>query len=98
MKQDPDYNTSYIYPYHSRKTLVMNFSILDPFTDEPYARDPRNIAAKAEAYLTSTGIADTVYFGPEAEFYLFDDIRYQSTQNSGFYDIYSVEAAWNTGR
>ncbi len=98
MKLVPDVTTAYIDPFRSRKTLVVNFSILDPFTDEPYARDPRNIAAKAEAYLSSTGIADTVYFGPEAEFYLFDDIRYQSTQNSGFYHIDSVEAAWNTGR
>jgi len=77
---------------------VMNFSIVDPFTNEPYSRDPRTIAAKAEAYLLSTGIADTAFFAPEAEFYLFDDIRYHSSPQHSFYYIDSEEAAWNTGR
>ena len=76
----------------------MNFSIVDPFTDEPYSRDPRNIAAKAEAYLAGTGIADTAYFGPEAEFYVFDDVRFETKQNAGYYYIDSIEGAWNTGR
>ena len=76
----------------------MNFSIVDPFTGEPYSRDPRNIAAKAEAYLTSTGIADTAFFGPEAEFYIFDDVRFETKQSAGYYFIDSIEAAWNTGR
>ena len=76
----------------------MNFSIVDPFTGEPYSRDPRNIAAKAEAYLESTGIADTAYFGAEAEFYVFDDVRFETKQNASYYYIDSVEAAWNTGR
>src|SRR5699024_6345952 len=98
MKLVPDVTTAFVDPFRTHKTLVVNFSIVDPFTDEPYARDPRNIAAKAEAYLRSTGIADTVNFGPEAEFYLFDDIRYQTTQHSSYYYIDSVEAAWNTGR
>src|SRR5512135_162045 len=75
MKLIPDPTTAFVDPFRAEKTLVMNFSIRDPFTDEPYSRDPRNIAAKAEAYLRSTGIADTVYFGPEAEFYVFDDVR-----------------------
>ncbi|MPV50027.1 MULTISPECIES: type I glutamate--ammonia ligase [unclassified Pseudactinotalea] len=98
MKLVPDVDTAYVDPFRARKTLVMNFSIVDPFTGEPYSRDPRTVAAKAEAYLASTGIADTVFFGPEAEFYVFDDIRYQSTPQSSFYHIDSAEAAWNTGR
>src|SRR5699024_10582844 len=63
-----------------------------------YSRDPRNIAAQAEAYLTSTGIADTVFFGAEAEFYIFDDVRFQTSADASFYYINSNEAAWNTGR
>ena len=70
-----------------RRRSIMNFSIVDPFTDEPYSRDPRNIAAKAEAYLKSTGIADTAYFGAEAEFYVFDDVRFETKQNAGYYYI-----------
>jgi len=98
MKLIPDISSAFIDPFRSHKTLVMNFSIVDPFTNEPYARDPRTIAAKAEAYLRSTGIADTAYFAPEAEFYLFDDIRYHSSPQHSFYYIDSEEAAWNTGR
>ncbi len=98
MKLIPDPTTAFVDPFRAEKTLVMNFSIRDPFTDEPYSRDPRNIAAKAEAYLKSTGIADTVYFGPEAEFYVFDDVRFETKQNAGYYYIDSIEAAWNTGR
>ena len=98
MKLMPDPSTAYVDPFRSHKTLVINHSIRDPFTDEPYSRDPRNVAAKAEAYLTSTGIADTVYFGPEAEFYIFDDVRFETKQNAGYYFIDSIEGAWNTGR
>ncbi|MFC6713487.1 type I glutamate--ammonia ligase [Branchiibius cervicis] len=98
MKLLPDPATAYIDPFRDRKTLVMNFSVVDPFTDEAYSRDPRNVAAKAEAYLTSTGIADTAYFAPEAEFYIFDDVRFETNQRSGYYYIDSVEGAWNTGR
>lgn len=98
MKLIPDITSAYIDPFRTEKTLVVNFSIVDPFTDEPYSRDPRTIAAKAEAYLRSTGIADTAYFGAEAEFYIFDDVRFATTQHSGFYYINSNEAAWNTGR
>jgi len=76
----------------------MNFSIVDPFTKEKYSRDPRNIAAKAESYLKESGIADTVYFGPEAEFYVFDDVRFETRQNAGYYYIDSIEGAWNTGQ
>ncbi|PZR53760.1 type I glutamate--ammonia ligase [Xylanimonas oleitrophica] len=98
MKLVPDVKTAFIDPFRKRKTLVMNFSIVDPFTDEPYSRDPRNIAAKAEAYLASTGIADTAYFAPEAEFYVFDDVKFITNQHESYYSIDSVEAAWNTGR
>ena len=98
MKVIPDPATAYIDPFRAEKTLVMNFSIRDPFTDEPYSRDPRQIAAKAENYLRSTGIADTAYFGPEAEFYVFDDVRFETKQNAGYYFIDSIEGAWNTGR
>lgn len=73
-------------------------SIVDPYTNEPYSRDPRQVAAKAEAYLKSTGIADTAFFAPEAEFYIFDDVRFQTKQNMSFYEIDSIEAAWNTAR
>ncbi|HYO85567.1 MAG TPA: type I glutamate--ammonia ligase [Dermatophilaceae bacterium] len=98
MKLIPDVKTAYLDPFRVEKTLIINFSIVDPFTDEPYSRDPRNIAAKAEAYLKSTGIADTAYFGAEAEFYVFDDIRFQTSPQASFYYIDSIEAAWNTGR
>jgi glutamine synthetase len=98
MKLIPDVATAYVDPFRAETTLNMNFSIRDPFTDEAYSRDPRNIAAKAEAYLKGTGIADTAYFGPEAEFYTFDDVRFETKQNAGYYYIDSIEGAWNTGR
>jgi glutamine synthetase len=98
MKLVPDVSTAFIDPFREAKTLAMNFSIRDPFTNEPYSRDPRNVAAKAEAYLKASGIADTVYFGPEAEFYIFDDVRYDNQPQGSFFKIDSIEAAWNTGR
>ena len=98
MKLIPDPTSAYLDPFRKEKTLILNFSIVDPFTGEEYSRDPRNIAAKAEAYLKSTGIADTAYFGAEAEFYVFDDVRFETKQNASYYYIDSVEAAWNTGR
>ncbi|UJH71330.1 type I glutamate--ammonia ligase [Ornithinimicrobium sp. INDO-MA30-4] len=98
MKLIADPTTAYLDPFRKHKTLIINFKIVDPFTDEPYARDPRQIAIKAEEYLTSTGIADTAFFGAEAEFYIFDDIRFETNAQSGYYFIDSVEAAWNTGR
>ena len=98
MKLIPDVKTAYLDPFRAEKTLVMNFSIVDPFTDEPYSRDPRNVAAKAEAYLESTGIADTAYFGAEAEFFIFDDVRFKTSANESFYYLDSIAAAWNSGR
>jgi len=78
--------------------LSMLCDIFDPITREKYSRDPRNIAQKAEAYLQSTGIGDAAYFGPEAEFFILDDVRYRSDTNQAFYYIDSVEGSWNTGR
>jgi glutamine synthetase len=98
MKLIPDVATAYVDPFRAEKTLNLNFSIVDPFTDEPYSRDPRQVAAKAEAYLKSTGIADTAFFAPEAEFYIFDDVRFETKQNASYYYIDSIEGAWNTGR
>jgi len=98
MKLMPDLDTAYIDPFRVEKTLNINMSIVDPITDEPYSRDPRQVAHKAEAYLKSTGIADTAFFAPEAEFYIFDDVRFKTSQHESYYHIDSVEAAWNTGR
>jgi glutamine synthetase len=98
MKLIADVDTAYIDPFRTAKTLNINFSIVDPLTDEPYSRDPRQVASKAEAYLRSTGIADTAFFAPEAEFYIFDDVRFETKQNAGYYYIDSIEGAWNSGR
>ena len=94
----PDPTTAYIDPFRRSKTLCLNFFVHDPLTKEPYSRDPRNIARKAEAYLASTGIGDTAFFAPEAEFYVFDDVRFETKQNAGYYHIDSEAGAWNTGR
>jgi glutamine synthetase len=98
MKLIPDLHTAYVDPFRVEKTINLMFSIVDPYTDEPYSRDPRQVARKAEAYLTSTGVADTAFFAPEAEFYIFDDVRFETKQNEGYYHIDSIEGAWNTGR
>ncbi len=94
----PEPATAMIDPFMKATTLVMICNVLDPITREDYARDPRNVAKKAESYLRSTGIADIAYFGPEAEFFIFDDIRYDQTTNAGYYFIDSNEGAWNSGR
>jgi glutamine synthetase len=93
----PDPATAYLDPFRERKTLVLNFFIHDPLTGEAYSRDPRNIARKAQTYLASTGIGDTAYFAPEAEFYVFDSARFETKQNAGYYHIDSEAGAWNTG-
>jgi glutamine synthetase len=90
--------TSFIDPFFKAKTLVMVCNICDPVTGEDYSRDPRNIARKAENYIKASGIADTAYFGPEAEFFIFDDIRFDQNEHEGYYYIDSVEGRWNTGR
>ena len=94
----PDVTTAYLDSFRERPTLCLNFFIHDPLTGEAYSRDPRNIARKAENYLKSTGIGDTAFFAPEAEFYVFDDVRFETKQNTGYYSIDSVAGAWNTGR
>jgi len=94
----PDPVTARIDPFYAEPTLVLICDILDPLTREPYSRDPRNITRKAEAYLKSTGIGDVAYIGPEAEFFIFDDIRFESSRFGSFYEIDSVEAIWNSGR
>jgi glutamine synthetase len=94
----PDVSSSFIDPFRTQKTLAINFFIYDPVTNEPYTRDPRNIAKKAEQYLIDSGVADTAYFGPEAEFYIFDSIRYDTNAHQAYYHIDSIEGAWNSGR
>ena len=94
----PDPSTAGIDPFRARKTLNLTFFVHDPLTGAPYSRDPRNIARKAEDYLRGTGIGDTAYFGPEAEFYIFDSARFSTSANEGYYHIDSVEGAWNSGK
>jgi glutamine synthetase len=94
----PDADTAKMDPFYEAPTLVLIGNIVDPVTREPYTRDPRNITQKAEAYLKSTGIGDIAYFGPEAEFFIFDDIRFESTRFGAFYEIDSLEGVWNSGR
>jgi len=94
----PDPTTAKMDPFYEAPTLVLVCNIVDPVTREAYSRDPRNITQKADAYLKSSGIGDIAYFGPEPEFFIFDDIRFESTRFSAFYEIDSVEGNWNTGR
>jgi glutamine synthetase len=94
----PDPNTAILDPFRQHTTLNVNAHVRDPLTGESYSRDPRYIVQKAEAYLKSTGLADTAYFGPEAEFYIFDSVRFDQNQFSGYYFLDSVEGVWNSGR
>jgi glutamine synthetase len=94
----PDPASARIDPFLHAPTLVMICDVVDPVTREHYSRDPRNIAKKAEAFLHATGLADVAYFGPEAEFFVFDDIRFDSTENACYYFVDSTEGQWNTGR
>ncbi len=93
----PDIETAMIDPVPAAPTLSLICDVSDPMTRERYSRDPRNVAKKAEEYLKSTGIADTAYFGPELEFFIFDDVRFQQAQNTAFYYIDSSEGHWNSG-
>ena len=94
----PQAETGAMDPFFARPTISVIADIYDPMTREAYSRDPRHIARKAEAYLKETGIADTCYIGPEPEFFIFDTVRYEQNQHHGFYEIDSVEGAWNTAR
>ncbi|MEE9614055.1 MAG: type I glutamate--ammonia ligase [Thermodesulfobacteriota bacterium] len=94
----PDPSTAQMDPFTEAATLSLICNIVDPITKEPYSRDPRNIAQKAEAYLKSTGIGDTAFFGPEPEFFIFDDVRFSEGPDHSFYFVDSVEGRWNTGR
>ena len=93
----PDEKSAVLDPFRAAKTLIVNFFVHDPITREPYSRDPRNIARKAEEYLRSSGIADEAFFGAEAEFYIFDSIRFGGDMNEQFFHIDSVSGWWNTG-
>jgi glutamine synthetase len=94
----PDATTARMDPFTKHPTLVIICDIVDPITKQPYGRDPRYVARKAEAYLKQTGIGDTAFFGPEAEFFIFDDVRYSTEPNESFFSVDSQEASWNTGR
>ena len=94
----PDPDTAWVDPFSKIPSLVLTCDVVSPQTMEPYSRDPRGIARRAETYLAGSGIADTAYFGPEAEFFIFDDIRFDQNEHSGFYFLDSIEGRWNTGR
>ncbi len=90
--------TAFIDPFTQHKTIVLTCNICDPITGEDYTRDPRNIARKAENYIKSVGVADSVFVGPEAEFFIFDDVRFDQNEHAGYYFLDSTEGRWNTGR
>lgn len=94
----PDASTAAIDPFFAEPTVSVIANIVDPITKERYSRDPRYVAAKAVEYMKGTGVADTCYIGPEPEFFIFDEVRFDQRQNTGFYSIDSVEGAWNTNR
>lgn len=96
MQLIPDIKTAFVDPFRAAKTLVMTFSVVNPRTGEPYGRDPRGVAERAEAYLASTGIADTAFFASEAEFFIFDDVTYSTEPHNSGFSVDSVEAPWNT--
>ena len=93
----PDPGTAVLDPFRTHPTLVLNCFVKDPVTGEPYSRDPRHVAAKAERYLEGSGIAQLSYWGPEAEFYIFDSVRFDQDQHSSYYYVDAVEGAWNSG-
>jgi glutamine synthetase len=93
----PDPNTAVVDPFRQHRTLNLNCFVRDPITLESYSRDPRYVAQKAEAYLRTTGVADTSYFGPEAEFFIFSDVKYSQDTHSAYYEVDSIEGHWNSG-
>jgi glutamine synthetase len=94
----PDPSTAVMDPFLAVPTLSLLCTIVDPITKEDFSRDPRNIARKAEAYLKSTGVGDVAHFGPEPEFFIFDDIRFDQNQHEAYYHVDSIEGVWNSGR
>ena len=94
----PDATTALIDPFHEHKTMSIVCNVIDPITREPYSRDPRYVAQKAQSHLVETGIADTCYMGPEAEFYIFDHASFDQRANTAFYEVDSAEAYWNMGQ
>src|SRR6476469_2739279 len=94
----PQPETAFLDPFTAAPTLALICNVQDPVTGEPYTRDPRHIATKAAHYLRHTGIADAAFFGPEAEFFVFDDARFDSAAHEGYYHLNSREAQWNRGR
>ena len=96
MKLMPDVNSAYLDPFYAEKTICVHCTVVEPDTGESYARDPRGCAQRAEAYLISTGIGDVAYMGPEAEFFLFDDVRFENKINKVSYEVDAVDASWNT--
>ncbi len=96
MKLMPDTGSAYVDPFYAEKTICLHCSVVEPDTGEAYERDPRGTAEKAEAYLKSSGIGDVAYFGPEAEFFLFDDVRFSNSINKVSYEVDATDASWNT--
>jgi len=96
MKLMPDVDSAYVDPFYAEKTLCVHCSVVEPDTGEAYSRDPRSTAEKAEAYLKSTGIGDAAFFGPEAEFFIFDDVRFSVAMNKVSYQVDAIDGAWNT--
>ena len=94
----PQPETAFVDPFTELTTLNLVCNIHEPITGEAYSRDPRNIAVKSVNYLNSSGIADTAYFGPEAEFFIFDDVRFDQSAHEGYYHLDSIEGQWNRGR
>ena len=96
MKLMPDVSTAYVDPFYAETTICMHCSIVEPDTGESYERDPRGTAEKAEAYLRSSGIGDNAYFGPEAEFFLFDNVKFSNEVNKVSYEVDASDGSWNT--
>ena len=96
MKLMPDVDSAYLDPFYAEKTICIHCTVVEPDTGESYARDPRGCAQRAEAYLISSGIGDVAYMGPEAEFFLFDDVRFENKINKVSYEVDAVDASWNT--
>ena len=97
MKLMPDAASAYMDPFFAEKTICLHCDVLEPDTNEPYERDPRTTAKKAEAFLKSSGVGDTSFWGPEAEFFIFDDVRYKVGMDEVSYSVDAVDGAWNTG-